>query len=175
MLVERLPVLGRRIAVALVAACVFWTAITMVRLHPNQYVYYNAFAGGLTGAHGRFPTDYWGNAMREATRELMDYLESGAGGCALRTARVWSSGHPMSTAAFLEPPAVYVPQPWQADFLVVFAHYVGPDPTFLDRSYDGVPLFAVERLGVPLVVVRDRRALTHPGQCPPPQGRQVAP
>jgi hypothetical protein len=172
---ERLPVLGRRIAVAVVAAGVLWTAIIMVRLHPNQYVYYNAFAGGLAGAEGRFPTDYWGNAMREATRELMDYLKSGAGGCALRTVRVWSSGHPMSTAAYLEPPATYVQQPSQADFLVVFAHYVGPDPTFVGRSYDGVPLFAVERLGVPLVEVRDRRALTHPGYCPSQEGGPAAP
>ena len=42
----------------------------MVELHPDEYVYYNAFAGGVSGAAGRYELDYWGVSLAEATREL---------------------------------------------------------------------------------------------------------
>ncbi len=41
---------------------------TMVLLHPDQYVYYNAFVGGVEGAQRKFKTDYWANSYAEAVR-----------------------------------------------------------------------------------------------------------
>jgi len=37
-----------------------------VRLHPYQVAYYNVLVGGLSGAAGRFETEYSGVAYREA-------------------------------------------------------------------------------------------------------------
>ena len=42
----------------------------MVELHPYEYIYYNAFAGGVAGAAGRYDLDYWGLSLAEATRDL---------------------------------------------------------------------------------------------------------
>jgi hypothetical protein len=40
--------------------------IGILRLHPYEYVYYNTFIGGETGAFRRFELDYWGTSYREA-------------------------------------------------------------------------------------------------------------
>ena len=46
----------------------------MVMLHPDQYVYYNAFVGGVDGAQRKFKLDYWANSYAEAVRGLEDHL-----------------------------------------------------------------------------------------------------
>jgi len=41
--------------------------ISIVRLHPYQYVYYNLLANGVEGAFREYEMDYWGTSYREAT------------------------------------------------------------------------------------------------------------
>jgi len=50
----------------------------MVALHPYEYVYYNALAGGVRGAQGRYMLDYWGLAFKQAANELRAHLAAGA-------------------------------------------------------------------------------------------------
>jgi len=42
----------------------------ILRLHPYEYIYYNAFIGGESGAFRRFELDYWGTSYREAAHWL---------------------------------------------------------------------------------------------------------
>jgi hypothetical protein len=66
-----------RIAIAMLAAVyVAAVAIDLARLHPLEYVAMNAFAGGTSGACGRFELDYWGAAATEALRRLRRGVES---------------------------------------------------------------------------------------------------
>ena len=66
-----------RIAIAMLAA-VYLAAVVidLARLHPLEYVAMNAFAGGTSGACGRFELDYWGAAATEALRRLEHRLDS---------------------------------------------------------------------------------------------------
>jgi hypothetical protein len=41
-----------------------------IRLHPYEYIYYNRFIGGESGAFRRFETDYWGTSYRQAAAWL---------------------------------------------------------------------------------------------------------
>lgn len=45
-----------------------------IRLHPYEYVYYNALVGGTGGAYRKFEMDYWGISFKEIT----DYLNATA-------------------------------------------------------------------------------------------------
>ncbi len=66
-----------RIAIAVLAAAyVAAVVIELARLHPLEYVAMNAFAGGTSGACGRFELDYWGVAATEALRRLEHRLDS---------------------------------------------------------------------------------------------------
>ncbi len=51
---------------ALIALVVLPGVIGIIRLHPYEYIYYNSFIGGESGAFRRFELDYWGTSYREA-------------------------------------------------------------------------------------------------------------
>jgi len=56
----------RRAIQSVTAALVFATMIYMVRIHPNQSVYFNHLvAGGIKEAWRRYETDYWGNSYKQ--------------------------------------------------------------------------------------------------------------
>ena len=38
----------------------------IIKNHPNEYVYFNEFVGGINGAFGSYETDYYSNSCREA-------------------------------------------------------------------------------------------------------------
>jgi hypothetical protein len=41
-----------------------------IRLHPYEYVYYNALVGGTGGAFRKFEMDYWGTSFKEMTEYI---------------------------------------------------------------------------------------------------------
>ena len=49
-------------------------AIAMARLHPYEYTYFNAFIGGVHGAHDKYMLDYWGLAFKQATEALRGWI-----------------------------------------------------------------------------------------------------
>jgi hypothetical protein len=48
-----------------IALCIV-TCVDIVQLHPYEYIYFNRLFGGLQAANGRYETDYWGVAYKEA-------------------------------------------------------------------------------------------------------------
>ena len=70
--------------IALIALVVLPGLISIIRLHPYEYVYYNTFIGGEAGALRRFELDYWGTSYREAA----DWLNESAP----LEANVWVDG-----------------------------------------------------------------------------------
>ncbi len=144
-------------AAALIVA-MLWNASMLVRLHPHQYLFYNALVGGLAGADGNYDTDYWVNIVPEAMSKLRDHLAS----------------HPAS-----EPqPATYfaavcgeklplqkVMGPrfqWTDDWDI--AHFfISPTHNKCHTIMEGEVIVRIERLGALVGVVKDRRALIKSG------------
>jgi hypothetical protein len=52
------------------------TVRDMVQLHPYQYAYFNALAGGVRGADRGYMLDYWGLAFKQATDQLRTELKT---------------------------------------------------------------------------------------------------
>jgi hypothetical protein len=152
----------RPIAVRLagVAICVTagWNALDLIRLHPDQYLYYNALVGGLEGASRRYDTDYWVNIMPEAVDNLEGFLK--------RSDRDYPKpGHRYTVAVCGErlpfereaDPQLKWTEDWaRADF------FIAPTHMNCDRVLDGKIIATIERLGVPIGVVKDRRTITRP-------------
>jgi len=44
--------------------------LVATRLHPYEYIYYNAFVGGTGGAYRYFETDYWGVSFKDLTDDI---------------------------------------------------------------------------------------------------------
>jgi hypothetical protein len=49
-------------------------ALAMIHLHPHEYVFFNAFIGGLSGANYKYSTDYYGNTYKEGFETLREHL-----------------------------------------------------------------------------------------------------
>ena len=125
----------------------------MVMLHPNQYVYYNAFVGGVRGAQRKFKLDYWANSYAEAVQGLENYLYSMYGpDFEDREFTVAVCGPPISADYYFPANFRFTHQRAQADFFIAFTK------DNCDRSLPGRPIYRVERMGALLSVVLDRRA-----------------
>jgi tetratricopeptide (TPR) repeat protein len=56
----------QRVFMVGVMGVVIWTGVYMVRIHPNQVVYFNHLvAGGIQKASTCYETDYWGNSYKQ--------------------------------------------------------------------------------------------------------------
>jgi hypothetical protein len=141
----------------------------MGTLHPNQYVYYNAFAGGVAGAQGRFDLDYWNNSMRELGQELVDYAVGLYGERATSLPlRLRVCGHAPSLRPF-------VPAAWDVESTAEMADFYVSHTRFIcGDAVNGPVVASVERLGselsyaVDLGFTRNRLSATvHSGQGRP--------
>ncbi len=145
--------LGRVCAGMLTA--VFVTQIwIMGQLHPDEYVYYNLLTGGVKGAAGAYELDYWGNSLLEATKDLAEYIAMENGDKPItRTYKVAVCGHRLAVAYYLPEYMVFTKKLEEADFVVSFTQ------TNCERRYQGRQIISVDRFGVALSVVKDRRYL----------------
>jgi len=127
---------------------------TMVLLHPDQYVYYNAFVGGVDGAQRRFKIDYWANSYAEAVRGLEAYLQNQYGAdFEDREFTVGVCGPPVSAAYYFPGNFRFIHKRDQADFFIAFTK------DNCDRALPGRVVYRVERMGALLSVVVDRREI----------------
>ena len=157
----RLEAQRRAFAVAAyvgLAAWMAWPASVMVRLHPYEYLFFNPLVGGLHGAAGRYDTDYWVNTMHEMVVELEKYIDREPARPG-RTYFVAVCGERLSFEKEAE--ARHGRLKWAtdsdpADF------FIAPTHDGCDNAIDGKVIFKIERLGVPIAVVKDRRGITQP-------------
>jgi len=137
--------------VVLLLAGLLPQGLALYRLHPDQYVYYNSFVGGVKGAQGRYELDYWGNSYKEAVERLVGYLDAEGSRSARGKVRVAVWGPVVSAAYFFPENLALARKIEEADFLITFTrwgfHEVAP----------GRRIAAVERQGAVLSVVHDLR------------------
>jgi hypothetical protein len=141
-------------APAMTAACsalAGWHLVTLMLLHPYEYVYYNQFAGGLPEASSKWATDYWSSSLRDAATQLESQVKESRPPDA--PYRVAVCAETIQGQHYLGPRFV-VTRDWRrADFFLSSTH-LG-----CDRTLRGKVIATVTRLGVVLAVVVDRRHL----------------
>ncbi len=142
----------RRVVASLLAIYGIIHIQTMIRLHPDEYVYYNAFIGGTEGAQGLFKLDYWANSYQEAVHGLTEYLRAEYGSDFMdHDFTVAVCGPPGSAAYYFPPNFIFTPDRDNADFFIAFTK------DECDKSLPGTEIYRVERMGSLLSLVLDRR------------------
>jgi len=125
----------------------------MAMLHPDEYVYYNAFVGGTRGAQGLFKLDYWANSYAEDVSALENYLRAEYGDDFMdHDFTVFVCGPPESAAYYFPPNFAFTPDRANAQFVIAFTKDA------CNESVAGRTIYRVTRLGTLLSVVIDRRA-----------------
>ena len=149
-------------ALAAIAGLYVWYGSVLLRLHPYEYVYYNSLVGGLAGAAQRYDTDYWVNSMPEMVGDLESYLRHTEPAGPDRTPRPYTvavCGERLSFDKTVTLPQLHwtdMPHWEKADF------FIAPIQMHCDKILGGKVIGTVERMGVPIAYVKDRRALTRP-------------
>jgi hypothetical protein len=142
-----------------IVLCLGSDTATLYRLHPDEYLSYNSLVGGLEGASRRYATDYWVNIMPEAVGDLEQYLDqsdkNGSNRLTKRyTVAVCGERLPFEKRADTR---LQWTRDWRkADF------FIAPTHMNCDRALDGKIVAKIERLGVLIGVVKDRRTLLSP-------------
>ena len=150
MVLDRLARFSRKPWVLLLGAVAILPGfIGVARLHPYEYVYYNELVGGVGGAFGQYPLDYWCTSYREVMRAVNEVAPPNA-----RIA-VWG---PKSAAQpfFREDlKLVEVVATHSSDDLDAFV-VIGCSWATTDRGFfpDSPVLSSVQREGVPLGIVK---------------------
>jgi len=134
-----------------------WDATTLYRLHPDEYLYFNPLVGGLAGASRRYDTDYWFNIMPEAVGDLEHFLDRTEGTAGLARPRrhytVVVCGERLQFEKEADARLEWTKDIYSADF------FIAPTNMNCDRYLDGRVIATIERLGVVIGVVKDRREL----------------
>jgi hypothetical protein len=144
-------------AAAIILLGLGWDATTLYRLHPDEYLFFNPLVGGLAGASRRYATDYWVNIMPEAVGDLKRYLdrtEHATGGqFSRRRYLVMVCGERLPFEKEADARLEWTRDRERADF------FIAPTHMNCDRLLGGRVVATVERLGVVIGVVKDRRAV----------------
>jgi hypothetical protein len=144
---------ARAITVAALAGSLVWNATILVRLHPYEYMFYNRIVGGLHGADRRYEMDYWVNMMPEAVRALESYLNL-ANEKSPKIYTVGVCGEQFSFEAYADKRLRASPGWLEADF------FIAPTQLNCDKLVDGRVIAKIERMGITIGVVKDRRGYT---------------
>jgi hypothetical protein len=137
--------------VVALSAVFLWQASQLARLHPYEYISYNALVGGIAGADRRYAMDYWVNIMPEAVRGLEAYLARTAADAPAQVYTVGVCGERFAFEKYASPRLKWTPGWLEADF------FIAPTHMNCDRLVLGKTVVAIERLGVLIGVVKDRR------------------
>jgi hypothetical protein len=132
--------------------------VSMIRLHPYQYIYYNELAGGTANAARNYELDYWGTVYKELAEKFYAHLAE--------TRPQFSKPEVvvnMEHVTWLFTP--FLPEETNLPIRVVRSRpdlddYYAASPTWAaDQYYAGEPVVEVRRVGARLGVVKDRRGL----------------
>ena len=65
------------LVVAIIAAGLFHPLRHIIRNHPNTYVYFNEWSGGINRTYGTFETDYYANSLKPASKYFLEEILPG--------------------------------------------------------------------------------------------------
>jgi hypothetical protein len=144
-------------ALAAVLAAFAYDAQALVELHPYEYLFYNSFVGGLPGAQRRYETDYWVNIMPAAVKDLEAYLnemDRQTGRVLTRHYTVGVCGERVSFENEADRRLQWTGDWDHADF------FIAPTHMNCDQVLRGRIVSLIQRVGVPIGVVKDLRGLS---------------
>lgn len=129
---------------SLIAVNLFATAVEMKVLHPYQYIYYNSLVGGLKGVNGKYETDYWGAANREAVEWFNKNINNPD-----KIYYLITEGDPLSTGYYFKKNMFFTYDYNKANYAISFTRWNS------DKKYSGKIIHIIEREKVPLIYIKE--------------------
>lgn len=148
-LIERFRTpLVRLVILAPIMLNIVLVAISVINLHPYEYIYFNEVVGGLKGASTSFDTEYWGASYKNAIEWLKENEINPA-----RTYLINTCQPVISSTYYFAENMQWTSDIESADYFVCSTRH-----NWHLRSKKGEVIFVVSRDGVPLNFVRKMRS-----------------
>jgi 4-amino-4-deoxy-L-arabinose transferase-like glycosyltransferase len=121
------------------------------RLHPYEYIYYNALVGGVQGAYRTYELDYWGTSYKEAMEYINNIAPKGA---VVEVRGPWKSASAFSREDITVLKAdANIPNGLEpASFFIVSTRRNEDQSTFTEAQV----ITQIEVVGVPLSVIKQK-------------------
>lgn len=137
-----------RVAQLAMAVLIFLPLFHLVRLHPYQYVYFNALAGGPAKATERYEGEYWFTSSKHAVEQLQRYLIKHPDLLPVgRSTRILILGPRQVAEPFLPDGFEFTSNSADSDFMILNTQMQ------IYRSFEGNELFRIERMGAAICLV----------------------
>lgn len=127
----------------LVIASLLSTAKEMITLHPYEYLFYNSLVGGLKGAYGKYETDYWGLAYKEAVIWFNKNVNDKN-----KIYKIWVEGDPLSSSYYFQPNMSLTQNMDEVDYIFTFTRWN------FNVRHPGETIHTISREGVPLIFIK---------------------
>jgi len=138
-----------RIAAMVIMVVTFgvgWNLASLIRLHPYQYVYFNALVGGPAGALGQYETEYWFTSTPEAYALLQEWRDEQ--GLPQEPVKLLVTG-PLEIAEH------QLPSGWSLASRAEEADYFLGNTQFAGHLLvEGQTIVEIERMGLPILVIK---------------------
>jgi 4-amino-4-deoxy-L-arabinose transferase-like glycosyltransferase len=137
--------------VAFVVLMIFPGMFGIFRLHPYEYIYYNALVGGVRGAYRTYELDYWGTSYKAA----MEYINNiSPMGSVVEVRGPWKSAAAFarSDLTVLNAGFNYPEGAEPASYFIVSTRRNEDLSTFTETQV----IAQIEVVGVPLTVIKHR-------------------
>jgi hypothetical protein len=146
------------IAVVGLLPAIIWT----FKVHPNQYVYFNEFVGGIKGAHGYYDTDYYQNSALQDAKWIINNAKPIPG------RKVVVASNMLGFDKYFARDTSWVSwyyvryndrhtKEW--DYYVTYSRYISPEQLQNDKWPPQNAVYTVEVNGVPISAVLQRKSL----------------
>ncbi len=124
--------------------------VAMIKLHPNQYVYYNILTGWLPGAEGRYETDYWANSYRETVKTIEKIARTRDGDdFDNRQYQIYIDGPYLSATYYFPDNFTRTDDTNTADYLFTHTRWD------IHKNLPGKRLTSISRMGVDLTIINE--------------------
>ena len=154
---EKLRWLPHAIAIAGLLPAIIWT----VKVHPNQYVYFNEFVGGIEGAHGYYDTDYYQNSALQDAKWIIKNAKPVPG------RKIVVASNMLGFDKYFAKDTSWIrwyyvryndrhSKEW--DYYVTYSRYISPEQLQNDKWPPANAVHRVEVNGVPISAVLQRKS-----------------
>lgn len=125
-------------------ACILSQIVTLYKLHPYQYVYYNVTAGAKATIPNRYDAEYWCTSSKHLLEQLPHLIPLDPS----QPTKVRISGALDSARLFVPSGVVLVNSFEEADY------YVSNTNFRIDAIVDGEEIYSITRGGIPIGVIK---------------------
>ena len=123
---------AKYLAIMVLAAGLFHPLRHIIRNHPNTYIYFNEWSGGINKTYGTFETDYYTNSLKPASDYFIDHILPGIDTASGQPVRVVSNAginyyfrnHRNQVAPFYSRYYDRGKRDW--DYAILYCNYIRP-------------------------------------------------